>query len=765
MSKHIMRKLPEEYLAALESYFKGGAEAALDRAYEVGRAAIEQKMGVLEMTRMHQEALEAIMAQLPHGERSTRSVKMASDVLSEALGPFEMTQRGYQETLEQLRQFNQSLEQQVFERTRDLQETKEKYQTLFEYNPMPMWVYDLETLAFLAVNEAAIRHYGYTRDEFLSMTIGEVQAAGETARLAGNFEPTKDLMDKRGPWKHRLKNGVLIDVEIHSHEINFGDRPARLVLANDVTEKLHREREMIAIAAVSYALRNAQTRVEMLPVILDQPFELMQVDAAALVMRDPASGEMIVEHARGAWTGWTGRCFQPGDLACLANLDSGKTFLINDLQGDTQFIQLDWGEDLRSMACIPLISQKQTIGALWIACKTTITEDEVRLMTAICDIAANAIHRATLHEKTELRLQRIGALHAIDVAISSSLDLRLTLDVFISQVIIQLGVDAADVLLLNPRTHRLEYGAGQGFMVGVVNRGQLRLDEGPAGRAALERQIISIPDLSKSETPFVHAISQTKDEFAAYYCAPLISKGQVKGVLEVLHRTPLKTDPEWLDFLETLAGQAAIAIDDAELFKELQRSNLELSLAYDATIEGWSRALDLRDRETEGHTQRVTEMTERLARAMGLDDADIIHIRRGSLLHDIGKMGVPDQILLKPGPLSDEEWEIMRKHPVFAYEMLEPIHYLRPALDIPYCHHEKWDGTGYPRGLRGDQIPLAARIFAVVDVWDALRSFRPYRAAWPEEKVISYIRGQIHVHFDPQVAEMFLQIISGAPRG
>ena len=128
-------------------------------------------------------------------------------------------------------------------------------------------------------------------------------------------------------------------------------------------------------------------------------------------------------------------------------------------------------------------------------------------------------------------------------------------------------------------------------------------------------------------------------------------------------------------------------------------------------------------------------------------------------MHDIGKMGVPDNILLKPGPLTEEEWEIMRKHPQFAYELLTPIDYLHQALDIPYSHHEKWDGTGYPRGLKGEEIPLAARIFAVVDVWDALTSERPYRPAWSREKAIEYIKTQSGVHFDPQVVEVFLESI------
>jgi putative nucleotidyltransferase with HDIG domain len=181
-------------------------------------------------------------------------------------------------------------------------------------------------------------------------------------------------------------------------------------------------------------------------------------------------------------------------------------------------------------------------------------------------------------------------------------------------------------------------------------------------------------------------------------------------------------------------------------------------LAYESTLEGWSRALDLRDKETEGHTLRVTEMALSLARAIGVPEEDLVHIRRGSLLHDIGKMGIPDSILLKPSSLSPEEWAIMQKHPMYAYEMLFPISYLRPAIDIPYCHHEKWDGTGYPRGLKGEQIPLAARIFAVVDVWDALRSDRVYQPHWPEEKVYEYLQAQAGKHFDPQIVRSFMAL-------
>jgi PAS domain S-box-containing protein len=191
---------------------------------------------------------------------------------------------------------------------------------------------------------------------------------------------------------------------------------------------------------------------------------------------------------------------------------------------------------------------------------------------------------------------------------------------------------------------------------------------------------------------------------------------------------------------------------------ELQRAHRDLAEAYEATIEGWSRVLDLRDKETEGHTQRVTEMTVRLARALGVPEDEIVHIRRGALLHDIGKMAIPDSILQKPGPLTDEEWKEMRQHPDYAYKMLFSIAYLRPALDIPYCHHERWDGTGYPRGLKGDEIPLSARIFSIVDVWDALLSNRPYRKGCTEASVLEYVRKHSGDYFDPRLMEAFLDL-------
>jgi putative two-component system response regulator len=218
------------------------------------------------------------------------------------------------------------------------------------------------------------------------------------------------------------------------------------------------------------------------------------------------------------------------------------------------------------------------------------------------------------------------------------------------------------------------------------------------------------------------------------------------------------------DRLARLGAAVERALDERRLRLEKMRADRELREAYDTTIAGWSRALDLRDKETEGHSERVTALTLQMARAMRLPEADLVHVRRGALLHDIGKMGIPDSILLKPGPLTLDEWALMRRHPDFAHQLLAPIAYLQPALDIPYCHHERWDGTGYPRGLKETEIPLAARIFALADMWDALRSNRPYRRAFRKEQAIVHIREQSGRQFDPGLIDLFLELVADEPK-
>jgi PAS domain S-box-containing protein len=269
------------------------------------------------------------------------------------------------------------------------------------------------------------------------------------------------------------------------------------------------------------------------------------------------------------------------------------------------------------------------------------------------------------------------------------------------------------------------------------------------------KHLASVPEKLKSEVD-----EQIRDELrgATRYGLETQRKRKDGSMIDVqLWTSPLH------DSEGKVIGSVGILADITERKKAeqlIQRLNAELLIAYDETLEGWARALDLRDNNTEDHSVRVMDLTIDLANALGASESDLVHIRRGALLHDIGKMGIPDAILHKPGPLTEDEWRVMRMHPVFAYDLLSGIPFLRPAMDIPYYHHEKWDGSGYPLGLSGKHIPLAARIFSIVDVWDALSSDRPYRKRWTKHRILEYIRKEAGTRFDPELVGLFLERFS-----
>ncbi len=415
---------------------------------------------------------------------------------------------------------------------------------------------------------------------------------------------------------------------------------------------------------------------------------------------------------------------------------------------------------IRSFISLPLIIKGETRGVLHLYSKYPSAFRQLEaLLIAFASQAAIAIDNAYQFQAAQQRLERLVSMRQIDQAINSSLDLPLTLDILIGHVLTQLKVDAAAVLLYRSETQSLHFVAGQGFRTTALQHSEIRLGHGLAGVAALERRIVSITDRKELIKVFARSPHFEDESFQVYLGVPLIAKGEVIGVLEIYNRRPLDPSPEWMAFLEALAGQAAIAIENTRLFNDLQNTNLQLLQAYDATIEGWAKALEFRDTETEGHSRRVVELTLKLARRLGVEEQQLTVIRRGVLLHDIGKMGIPDALLQKAGPLDEDEWKLMRQHPLFARQMLENIPFLRSALDIPYYHHERWDGSGYPRGLKGDQIPLAARIFTVVDVWDALTNDRPYRKAWSKKQALAYLIEQKGKHFDPNIVDAFLAIL------
>jgi len=355
-------------------------------------------------------------------------------------------------------------------------------------------------------------------------------------------------------------------------------------------------------------------------------------------------------------------------------------------------------------------------------------------------------HFATQQKRINLlenQREQLAALTVVGSAINSSLDRNDVLNKVLDELIVIMKAEKGFLMLRDEKGD---------FHVEIARDAKKRnltendfLISKSIVRRVLENGEAVLTSNAQEDSRFKQQASVAAFQLLSILCAPLKVKDELIGVIYVDNRAQSgifgKDD---LELISAFANQAAVAIDNAA--------------TYQATLEGWVRALDLRDKETEGHTKRVTQLTEILAREMDVDDDSLVHIQRGALLHDIGKMAIPDGILLKPAALTPEERAIIQKHPVYAFEMLNPIHFLHPALDIPYCHHEKWDGSGYPRGLKGEDIPLAARIFAVVDVWDALVSDRPYRKGLQPEDVKQKIREDAGIHFDPRVVDAFLKL-------
>ena len=490
--------------------------------------------------------------------------------------------------------------------------------------------------------------------------------------------------------------------------------------------------------------------------ILEMQGELYRL---SLVASKTSCGVIITDKA--GQTEWVNPSFVKMCGYTLEELKGQKPGLLLQTQATDSSVveEMRDGVESHSGFSVEVLNQTKQGEPYWAALECTPIFNETGEVVQYIAVATDVTERKRQQEQIRRQFERITALKAIDIAVNYSRDLPLTLSILLEQIPAHLGIDAAAILAIDTRRRRLEFAAGRGFRTALIKSRTAEIecqeqDIAPLMVAGFTRGGCQSTQAHQPNTELMDV-----EEFQSYEAISLENMGQVVGLLELYHRGPLDLNADQMEFLATVAGQASIAIDNARLLSDLQQSNNEIALAYDATIEGWSRALDLRDNETEGHSQRVTDLTLRLARSMGFSDDDLVHVRRGALLHDIGKMGIPDAILLKPGPLSDEQWDVMRQHPAYAHRMLYPIVFLRPALDIPYCHHEKYDGSGYPRGLKGDQIPLSARIFAIVDVWDALRSKRPYREAWPYQRVVDHLRSLTGTHFDPIVVDAFLKLV------
>ncbi len=522
----------------------------------------------------------------------------------------------------------------------------------------------------------------------------------------------------------------------------------------------HHYQEAETLRQAAEVLTSTLDIQQVLASILDNLNKVVPFDSAGVFLIEDDKVRLTVYRGMPEIENFLDRLF-PASNALLQEIwQTKQPLILKDAQEDPRFER--WVvEGVHGWLGVPLIARGNIIGYITIDSLKVEAYNfhDANLAMTFAHQAAVAIENARLYERGEQQIRQLTVLRDIDSAISSSFDLRVTLNLLIGYAARELNGDAIAILLYNPDLKSLSFFTGTGFTTDQQSSmTNVRIGEGLAGNVLLQRKLIHIADLENT-TEYYLSTYNRNENFKSYYGVPLICKGQIKGVMEVYFRQEQHPDPDWFNFLQTLAGQAAIAIDNVQLFKNLQRSNQELTLAYDTTLAGWGRALELRDKETQGHTDRVVELTLELARHMGIQGEELTHIMRGALLHDIGKMGIPDHILHKPGPLTEEEWGIMRQHPQYAFDLMNPIPYLRPALDIPYAHHERWDGSGYPRGLKGEAIPLAARIFAVVDIWDALLYERVYRGAWPEDKVIEYLKSTAGIELDPTIVGIFLGLL------
>jgi PAS domain S-box-containing protein len=658
----------------------------------------------------------------------------------------------------------------------ELRAGEERYRMLFELSPDAVAVYQAGIIAF--VNQAAVKLLrGNNPADIIGKPVMDFvhpdyrQVVVERARQQHVERRTVPVIEE----KFLRLDGSAVDVDVTAAPVTYQNKVASMVIFRDITERKQ------AAEALERQDKELRQRNEELARLYRASGSLISESSLNLLEQARKIVEIVQREFGQAYCSLLVLQKETGDLTDLVvsgqyanqvrfdklTLDgpgliplamrTNKVINVGDVHSAPEYLQ-GW-DAAQSEMVVPLSIGNEMIGAIDLESvePNSFNSDDERLMTIFAERAALALEHSLLYGQIEARMQQLTALRTIDMAISSSSDINLTLGILLDQLKTQLGAHAFDVLVFNPVTQTLQFFCGQGFRAQTHQYVRLRLGEGLAGKAALERQILKVHDL-RTDLPGLKRTTQAMGEnFSGYVGVPLIAKGQIKGVLEVFHREPLKLTSDQQAFLEATASQAGIAIDNSELFEHLQNSIADLKVAYDSTLEGWASALELRDKETEGHTRRVTDQTTRLAQVMGVKDEDLVHIYRGALLHDIGKIGVPDRIVLKTGPLTDDEWQVMRKHPTYAYKMLSPISYLREALNIPYCHHERWDGSGYPRGLKGEEIPLAARIFSVVDVWDALTSDRPYRKAWTHEQARAYLQEQAGKQFDPGIVAIFFK--------
>ena len=526
----------------------------------------------------------------------------------------------------------------------------------------------------------------------------------------------------------------------------------------DISEKKLREMQMQSIISIGEILRNTTNQKDYLNTIIQRIGEIYQVNKVAIMLTSDRTSIVKLEAALGPWETFIGKEEEIRNCVSYTAIQENRIVTYDIDQDEAEICQAFKELSSRYIGFVPLATKRKISGLVVVSKQHPFYPHELEAFKAIADIVASALERSNLIIKTENQLRRMESLHTIDQAITSVFEIKVVSKIILDQVRKELDADAADILILNPALNTLEYIGADGFLDRFIQNSKVPLTTSVAGKILLENKGYAISNLKENPLWFIRENMQMEN-FNAYFAKPIISKGVVVGVMEIFFKKPYYPDEEWNTFFESLTAQTAVAYDSYRKYTDLQKVQQNMASSFRSTLETWSRSLELNEGESHGHIRRVTNGTIRLAREMGVAEEELPNIERGALLHDIGKIGIVDHILLKKGELTDEEWTEIRRHPQIARDLLHNVKLLDEAMDIPYSHHENWDGSGYPQGLRGEEIPLAARVFSVVETYDALLSERPFRKPWTKDDTIQYLIQQKGKKFDPDVVDKFLGLI------